>query len=75
MSQAQFLCHGAPGREGGVCSAYIQVTGKSPWLGQKEHVDITRHHTHSLSPLPPRLCFSSLPRFLSKLPILIAHVT
>lgn len=49
----------------GECPAPIQVIGKSPWLGQKQHMDIT--HLRWLGLASPLL--SSLPLLLLKLPI------
>lgn len=57
----------ASGKDG-ACPAYIQVTGKPPWLEQKQHMDITYPRgLGSASPL--RSCAPHLPNFLLKLPI------
>lgn len=55
------------GGRDGACPAHIQVIGKSPWLGQKQHVDIT--YLRLLSLASPLLCngTSSHPLFLLKL--------
>lgn len=64
----QFLRAKAGGRDG-ACPAHIQVIGKSLWLGQKQHMDITYPRWSSL--LYPLLSngTSSLPLLLLKLPI------
>lgn len=62
----QFLRARTGGRDG-ACPAHIQAIGKSPWLGQKQHMDIT--YLRLLSKASPLLCngTSSLPLFLLKL--------
>lgn len=64
----QFLQAKAGGREG-ACPAHIQVIGKSPWLEQKQHMDVTYPRRSSLAYPLLSNGTSSLPLLLLKLPI------